>query len=120
MVTLPNPSGFARVTKVVRVEKTLAPHAMLVLVPSHPKLEVNPSYCKGCLLCTIVCPRRLYEPFQDMSELGYPMPRMIDTTRCIDFPNMTENRPCQCMLCILTCPDQAIRWRQDGAEVECK
>ena len=84
------------------------------------KLRVNRGYCKGCLLCTVVCPRRLYEPMHDLSDLGYPMPRITDVKRCIDYPRFNAGENCICELCVLSCPDQAIQWAKGEEEVECE
>ena len=56
--------------------------------------------CKGvedCGICIFVCPKDVYEPSEEMNELGYVPPRAAREDQC----NV-------CMNCMISCPDMAI------------
>jgi len=73
--------------------------------------EINGEYCKGCDLCIAVCPRKVYETGKEISERGYLIPIVAYPDRCPNFKR-TDRDKAVCELCILTCPDQAIHWRE--------
>jgi 2-oxoglutarate ferredoxin oxidoreductase subunit delta len=76
------------------------------------RIEINREYCKGCDLCIIVCPRKVFEEGKEMGEWGVLIPIVAHPERC---PNIDRRDKCKavCELCILTCPDQAIQWREE-------
>lgn len=55
-------------------------------------IDINLSWCKGCLICKELCPKNVY----DAAKKGKPVPARIED--CI-----------YCRLCELRCPDMAIR-----------
>ena len=62
------------------------------------KAIVNEDRCKGCALCTTVCPREIMKIDEEhLNKLGY-MPAI-----CIDFEKCTG-----CAMCARICPDVAI------------
>ena len=61
------------------------------------KLHVNPKYCKGCLICVEMCPKKALAPSDKMNAKGYILPIEKDMSRCNG-----------CKLCELMCPDFAI------------
>jgi len=83
------------------------------------QVRINPEYCKGCDLCTVVCPKGVFQEGKEISERGFCPPLVKEPDRC---PNWKRNDPKKavCELCILICPDHAIDWvdsaRKDVAE----
>ncbi len=62
------------------------------------KITVNNSLCKGCALCTTVCPKNIVELDNDViNESGYHPAKCIDDSKCIG-----------CAFCATICPDCAI------------
>ena len=61
------------------------------------KLHIDPRYCKGCLICVEICPKKALKPFEKINSKGYILPAEDDMTRCTG-----------CKLCELMCPDFAI------------
>lgn len=62
-----------------------------------PKIIINTKYCKGCEICTWICPKNVFEMSRELSERGYHNPIPIRLNDCI-----------LCRQCELYCPDQAI------------
>jgi 2-oxoglutarate ferredoxin oxidoreductase subunit delta len=79
------------------------------------RVRINTDYCKGCDLCTEVCPRKVFEKGEEPSERGYIPPMVAHPEKCPNFKRV-DRREVVCEMCILTCPDQAIDW--DEGEVE--
>ena len=77
------------------------------------QVGINKEYCKGCNLCIIVCPRKVFEEGDEIGKWGVPVPRVAYPDSC---PNSKrrERSKAVCEICILTCPDQAIQWREEG------
>jgi 2-oxoglutarate ferredoxin oxidoreductase subunit delta len=62
------------------------------------RIIVDETYCKGCGLCTTVCPRDLIEMATDtLTAKGYHPARLTDPSRCT-----------ACAICATMCPDVAI------------
>lgn len=53
--------------------------------------------CKGCLMCTTVCPRSIIVQSQRFNRLGYKVVEVIEMDKCT-----------ACTSCALICPDCAI------------
>lgn len=53
--------------------------------------------CKGCELCTVVCPKKIIVLSDRINKKGYHPSTCIDESKCIG-----------CMLCAKTCPDMVI------------
>jgi len=61
------------------------------------RIIVHESRCKGCLLCTTVCPEELLQQSQRLNASGF---RVVETIR--------ENGCTGCAFCAEICPDYAI------------
>jgi 2-oxoglutarate ferredoxin oxidoreductase subunit delta len=62
------------------------------------RVTVNEDVCKGCGLCTTVCPKKIM--VLDTSKLnkkGYHPAHVFETEKCIG-----------CAMCAVMCPDVAI------------
>jgi len=66
------------------------------------KLHVNPAYCKGCLICVVVCPKNAIRPCTRINSRGYVLPEESDMSRCTG-----------CRLCEIVCPDFAVAIETD-------
>ena len=66
------------------------------------RIEVDQGFCKGCGLCTDVCPKNILElDAATLNAKGYHPAHCIDQSQCIGYAN-----------CALMCPDVAIKvWR---------
>jgi 2-oxoglutarate ferredoxin oxidoreductase subunit delta len=73
------------------------------------QVRANQAYCKGCNLCVLVCPRRVFEKGADIGPRGYVCPVIAHPEKCPNF-NRREVKNAVCEMCILTCPDQALEW----------
>lgn len=63
-----------------------------------PKVEVNFERCKGCALCTTVCPKKIMEMQKDKrNKKGYFTAACVDNSKCIG-----------CAMCAMICPDCVI------------
>ena len=63
------------------------------------RIEVDENLCKGCTLCTFVCPKDLIVIAQDrLTPRGYHPAALIDP----------ENECTGCGICGVICPDAAI------------
>lgn len=63
------------------------------------KIVINELRCKGCALCTIVCPQNLIEMSTELNRQGF-LPAIISEEAL--------QRCSGCTLCALMCPDVAI------------
>lgn len=62
------------------------------------KMTVNIQRCKGCALCTAVCPKKIVEIQKEKrNDKGYFYARYVDQDKCIS-----------CAMCAMMCPDCAI------------
>lgn len=62
------------------------------------RISIDERRCKGCQLCTTVCPKRLVSMAEHFNALGYRPSQFIDLRiECTG-----------CMLCALICPEAAI------------
>lgn len=64
------------------------------------RIEVNEERCKGCLLCTTVCPVEIIVQSDRFNKFGYKVAevREEDREKCTG-----------CTSCALICPDLAIK-----------
>lgn len=61
-------------------------------------IVIDENRCKGCELCTFVCPKHLIGTVETFTARGYHPARLFDS-----FEECTG-----CLLCALICPDVAI------------
>ena len=54
--------------------------------------------CKGCMLCSTVCPKNIIIQTKGLNRQGYHPAGISDMSKCIG-----------CGSCALICPDMAIR-----------
>ena len=62
------------------------------------RIVVNAEACKGCELCTTICPANLIEMAESFNSKGYRPAELVDP----------EHRCTGCTLCAMICPDAAI------------
>ena len=62
------------------------------------RIEVNEAMCKGCELCTTVCPYNLVQMADHFNAKGYHPATLVDP----------EGRCTGCTLCAMICPDAVI------------
>lgn len=66
------------------------------------RIEIDRERCKGCELCTIVCPKKLIRVGREINRQGYFFVHWNDV----------DGQCTGCALCGETCPDVAIQvWR---------
>ncbi|MGB9299143.1 MAG: 4Fe-4S binding protein [Anaerolineae bacterium] len=63
-----------------------------------PTIVIDEDKCKGCQLCTTVCPRDLVEMADHFNPKGYHPSKLVDP----------EGECTGCTMCALICPDVAI------------
>ncbi len=61
------------------------------------KITVNEEICKGCGLCTTVCPKKIIVLSDKLNNKGYHPAHVFDIEKCI-----------ACAMCAMMCPDVAI------------
>ena len=67
------------------------------------KIIINEELCKGCGLCTTVCPKQILELSKDkLNSKGYHPAYLKDESQCIS-----------CAFCATMCPDVVIEVRKD-------
>jgi len=65
------------------------------------KLVMESELCKGCLLCTAICPKGLLKKGEGFNSLGFYTVIIEDADKCNG-----------CALCAEACPDVAIEvWK---------
>ncbi len=66
------------------------------------KAFFNEEICKGCGLCTTVCPKKIVEISKDkLNKKGYNPACVTDIEKCIG-----------CAFCAMICPDCAIEVKE--------
>ncbi|MEG2381230.1 MAG: 4Fe-4S dicluster domain-containing protein [Oscillospiraceae bacterium] len=64
-----------------------------------PKVTFNENRCKGCALCTTVCPKKIIIMSKDkINEKGFHPATIIEMEKCIG-----------CAFCATICPDCVIK-----------
>lgn len=61
------------------------------------EIEVDEDLCKGCGLCIMFCPKKVFEPSEKLSKKGVFPPKIVRKDQCAE-----------CRLCELICPDFAL------------
>ena len=65
-----------------------------------PRIVINEDLCKGCSLCTVVCPKGdLVQMSDHFNAKGYRPSAFVDP----------EKKCIGCAFCAQTCPDVAIK-----------
>lgn len=63
------------------------------------KVTINENVCKGCSLCTVVCPKKIMIINRaKLNSKGYHPSMVEDLEKCI-----------ACGMCAIMCPDSAIK-----------
>jgi 2-oxoglutarate ferredoxin oxidoreductase subunit delta len=63
------------------------------------KVTIDERVCKGCELCTVVCPKKIIEINRTfLNEKGYNPSHVVEIEKCI-----------ACGMCAIMCPDSAIK-----------
>jgi len=74
------------------------------------KLVVNEKRCKGCNLCTTVCPYHIFQEGTRPGSRGYVIPVLNKPERCTNVRLRKMYKRQLCGVCQRICPDQAISW----------
>lgn len=61
------------------------------------KIVLNSEKCKGCALCTLVCPKKLLKIGENTNSKGIQTVEFNNSNECIG-----------CAMCAKRCPDYAI------------
>jgi 2-oxoglutarate ferredoxin oxidoreductase subunit delta len=77
------------------------------------KLVIDVKRCKGCNLCTLVCPYRIFKPGTKPTERGIIPPVLDRPERCANCRLQRLYGRVICGSCQMICPDQAIRWEEE-------
>ncbi len=60
-------------------------------------IHLNEEFCKGCQICEIICPQKVFKQGERISPSGYILIDIVLPEKCVG-----------CRSCELMCPDQAI------------
>ncbi len=77
------------------------------------RLKINENRCKGCNLCTTVCPYRIFKPGKVPNKRGVLVPELDRPERCANCRLQKLHGRTLCGVCQLTCPDQAISFEEE-------
>jgi 2-oxoglutarate ferredoxin oxidoreductase subunit delta len=69
------------------------------------RVIIDTDRCKGCKLCTYVCPKKLLQESDTLNIRGVYPTKPTDPTACIG-----------CLQCVLMCPDAVITIEEDELE----
>jgi 2-oxoglutarate ferredoxin oxidoreductase subunit delta len=64
------------------------------------RIAIITERCKGCLLCTTVCPKGIIAPSEHINQMGY---------KAVEVSAGDMEKCTACASCALICPDVAIR-----------
>ncbi|WOF15460.1 ferredoxin family protein [Methanoplanus sp. FWC-SCC4] len=78
------------------------------------KLVIEEKLCKGCNLCTMVCPYNIFQEGTKLNEKGIVVPVLDRPERCTNCRLQKLYQRRLCGVCQLICPDQAIKWVEEG------
>ncbi len=72
------------------------------------RIEIREERCKGCLLCTLVCPKKILAQSSRFNKQGYKVAEITDPAQCTG-----------CASCALICPDVCVTvWKTKKAKAE--
>jgi 2-oxoglutarate ferredoxin oxidoreductase subunit delta len=77
------------------------------------KLVIDERRCKGCNLCTLVCPYKIFKPGKKPNERGVYTPELDRPERCTNCRLQKLYGRRLCGMCEMICPDQAIHWEEE-------
>jgi 2-oxoglutarate ferredoxin oxidoreductase subunit delta len=77
------------------------------------KLVIDEHRCKGCNLCVLVCPYRIFKEGKKANERGIVVPELDRPERCPNCRLRNLYGRTLCGVCELICPDQSIRWEEE-------
>jgi len=77
------------------------------------KLKIDERRCKGCNLCTMVCPYRIFKPGKQPNARGIVVPELDRPERCPNCRLQALYGRTLCGMCQMICPDQAISWVEE-------
>ncbi|MCX6694473.1 MAG: ferredoxin family protein [Methanomicrobiales archaeon] len=77
------------------------------------KLVIDEGRCKGCNLCTMVCPYRIFQPGTILNRRGIVVPVLDRPERCTNCRLQKLHGRTLCGMCQMICPDQAVRWDEE-------
>ena len=77
------------------------------------RLVIDESRCKGCNLCTLVCPYRIFRPGTKANQRGVIIPELDRPERCANCRLQHLYGRRLCGVCQMICPDQAISWEEE-------
>ena len=69
------------------------------------KVKLDVSRCKGCFLCTSVCPKGVLVPSTELGAKGFEIVQIDDSKECIG-----------CGACYKMCPDYCIEIVEEGRQ----
>jgi len=78
------------------------------------KLVIDEERCKGCNLCRMVCPYRIFQEGTKSNERGIVVPSLDRPERCPNCRLQKLYGRTLCGVCQMICPDQAIRWDEQA------
>ncbi|UCE80975.1 MAG: ferredoxin family protein [Methanobacteriota archaeon] len=73
--------------------------------------EINLKHCKACDICVYMCPNDCFSRGVDISDRGYFAAVVSAPEKCF---NHGRTKKLICELCVLSCPDQAISWKDES------
>ncbi|MDH7593335.1 MAG: ferredoxin family protein [Methanomicrobiales archaeon] len=74
------------------------------------RLVIDENRCKGCNLCVLVCPYKIFREGKKPNRKGIVVPELDRPERCPNCRLRQLYGRTICGLCQLICPDQAIDW----------
>ncbi|KQC04309.1 MAG: 4Fe-4S ferredoxin [Methanoculleus sp. SDB] len=77
------------------------------------KLVIDGRRCKGCNLCTMVCPYRIFREGTRPNDRGIIIPELDRPERCTNCRLQGLYGRRLCGVCQMICPDQAISWEEE-------
>ncbi|HNQ28994.1 MAG: 2-oxoglutarate-acceptor oxidoreductase subunit OorD [Methanoregulaceae archaeon PtaB.Bin009] len=77
------------------------------------RLVIDERRCKGCNLCTLVCPYRIFTPGTQPNARGIVVPVLDRPERCANCRLQALYGRTLCGMCQMICPDQAISWVEE-------
>ena len=75
------------------------------------QLTIDETRCKGCNICTMVCPYKIFQIGVIPNKRGIYVPILHEAGKCANCRLQDLYGRQICGGCALICPDQAISWR---------